>query len=241
MPFAKTTRLSSELDPTTFPSFRDRVLAAEGAPPEHTTRSYPGYPRFALPRTRDRRLTSFDAVVKARRSARSLGERLPSAKEMSLLLRLGHGITGEGGRGPAPAAGNLQGIELYVATLTGGWLPRGTYHYDRADHCLAQLRPSGGREEWAALIPSMSQFEGGALLFILCGDAARVEKKYGDRGLRFLLLEAGHVMQSVCLAAASVGLSVLPVGGFYERALERELRLPRTDLALYVGACGEPR
>lgn len=241
MPFAKTTRLSSELDSTTFPAFRDRVLAAEGAPSAHSTRSYPGYPRVALPRTSDRRLKAFDAVVKARRSARSLGERLPSAKTMSLLLRLGHGLTGDGGRGPAPSAGNLQGVELYIATLTGGWLQRGVYHYDRADHCLAQIRSSGGRDDWAAQIPSIGQFEGGALLFLLCGDAARVEKKYGDRGLRFLLLEAGHVMQSLCLAAASVGLCVLPVGGFFERALEREIRLPRTDIALYVGACGEAR
>ena len=101
-------------------------------------------------------------------------------------------------------------------------------------------RDMGGRDAFAPLIPSMSQVEGGALIFILCGDGARMEKKYGDRGLRFLLFEAGHVMQSVCLSAASVGLCCLPLGGFYERALERELRLPRTDLALYIGLCGEP-
>jgi SagB-type dehydrogenase family enzyme len=44
--------------------------------------------------------------------------------------------------------------------------------------------------------------------------------KYGQRGYRFALLEAGHVVQNAVLAAAALGLAALPVGGFYDRRLD---------------------
>jgi nitroreductase len=65
-----------------------------------------------------------------------------------------------------------------------------------------------------------------------------VEAKYGARGGRFLLLEAGHVMQNLCLLSASLGLATVPLGGYFERAIAEQFLLPSTDLVLYVGVCG---
>ena len=48
----------------------------------------------------------------------------------------------------------------------------------------------------------------------------RTRFKYGLRGYRFALLEAGHVMQNAVLAAAALALPALPVGGFYDRRLD---------------------
>ena len=62
--------------------------------------------------------------------------------------------------------------------------------------------------------------------------------KYGDRGLRFLLLEAGHLMQNLCLASASLGLATTPLGGYFEADLAQRLTLPPTDEVLYLGLCG---
>jgi nitroreductase len=65
-----------------------------------------------------------------------------------------------------------------------------------------------------------------------------VTAKYSERGYRFLLLEAGHLMQNLCLLSASLGLATLPLGGCLERAIAHEFRLLATDLVLYVGVCG---
>ncbi len=62
--------------------------------------------------------------------------------------------------------------------------------------------------------------------------------KYAERGLRFLLLEAGHLMQNLCLVSASLGLSTVPLGGFFERQLARRLMLLASDEVLYAGICG---
>jgi nitroreductase len=67
-----------------------------------------------------------------------------------------------------------------------------------------------------------------------------VRAKYGARGLRFLLLEAGHLMQNLCLLSRSLGLVTVPLGGFFEAPLARLLVLPETDEVLYVGVVGAP-
>ena len=69
-------------------------------------------------------------------------------------------------------------------------------------------------------------------------DAARAEDKYGTRAARFQLLEAGHLMQNLCLLSESVGLSTLPLGGFFEREIGRALPVSPGDVVLYVGALG---
>ena len=44
--------------------------------------------------------------------------------------------------------------------------------------------------------------------------------KYGLRGYRFALLEAGHVMQNALLAATAMRVPALPLGGFYDCRLD---------------------
>src|SRR5438128_32520 len=75
---------------------------------------------------------------------------------------------------------------------------------------------------------------------MLVGDYVRVEAKYGARGLRFLLVEAGHLAQNLCLLASSLALCALPLGGFFEREVARHLALPASDEVLYLLLCGKP-
>ena len=89
-------------------------------------------------------------------------------------------------------------------------------------------------------MPALITIDGSALLWIVVGDGARVAAKYGARGLRFLLLETGHLMHNLCLVTAHAGLSTVPLGGFFERPLADQLRLPPADEVLYVGVCGSP-
>ena len=43
--------------------------------------------------------------------------------------------------------------------------------------------------------------------------------RYGDRGYRYVLLEAGHVGQNLDLASSALGLGALDLGGFLDRML----------------------
>ena len=241
MPRARHSLALTELRASSFPAFRDSIIAAEARGAAHTLRSYPGYPRVPLPLPRRRPLVAFDAITLARRSAWRLADAQPAAKALGRILHLGHGVTGPDGRGPAPSSGNLQAVELYLITLAAGWLPAGAYHYDRGGHFLSRLSENGCREDVAPQAPSLRQIEGGGLLLVLVGDLGRSEAKYRERAARFLLLEAGHVMQSLCLSAASVKHGVVPIGGYYEAALAERLALPDGDVVLHAGILGAPR
>ena len=229
--------MTDELDETTFPAWRDAVAAHEAGDAE--PRSYPGYPRHALPAFKPRRFSmTLERALVTRRSAATLGVAPPDEATLGRILALAHGITADHARGPTPSAGGLQALELYAANWTDGWLPRGWYHYDRNAHALARIVDGATRDAVAAIIPALVPLGGGALAWIVAGDHERVRARYTSRADRFLLLEAGHLMQNLCLASTANELCTVPLGGFYERAIARTLQLPRTDRVLVVGTLG---
>jgi SagB-type dehydrogenase family enzyme len=228
----------SELDRTSYPELRDRIVSFESEGVVHETRSYPGHPKVELTRCRPRPLAGLEKALVGRRSARNLGRELPSKKDLGRLLQFAHGVCAGEGRGPAPSSGGLQALELYLAVFGPGWLAPGVHHYDRTGHHLSQVVKGAERADWLGRVPSLGLTEGGALLWILVGDGARIGAKYGDRGGRFLLLEAGHLMQNLCLLSASLGLSTVPLGGALEPEIARSMNLPADDAVLYVALCG---
>jgi SagB-type dehydrogenase family enzyme len=229
----------SELDRTSYSEFRDSILAASQEQQDSTPRSYPGYPRVALDAVPPRLWPSLDKGLLKRRCVRKLSARLPSRRVLSRILKFSHGVHADEGRGSVPTAGGLQGLELYLATFDDAWLECGVYHYDRAGHFLSRVSSEAKRSDWESKIPSISQVSGGSLVWIIVGDNARVAAKYGERGYRFLLLEAGHLMQNLCVLSSSLGLSTVPLGGCFENEIARTLRLPKGDAVLYVGVCGK--
>jgi SagB-type dehydrogenase family enzyme len=57
----------------------------------------------------------------------------------------------------------------------------------------------------------------------------RARFKYGLRGYRFALLEAGHVGQNFLLAATARDLAAVPVGGFFDRRVDELLGVDGVD------------
>jgi len=230
----------TELDRTTWPEFRERVLDFSPDQATGEPRSYPGSPRWPLVRCRPRAWPALETTLWRRRSATALSTESPSRGQLSRLLQFSHGVSAAGGRGPVPSAGGLQALELYCVNFTEGWLPAGLYHFDRAGHALTQLTAGADRDSWIKKIPSLHTVAGGSVLWIIVGDGVRVSAKYGSRGQRFLLLEAGHLMQNLCLMSQRLGWTTLPLGGFFENDIARAFTLPIDDVVLYAGVCGKP-
>jgi SagB-type dehydrogenase family enzyme len=228
----------TELDRTTLPEWQERIIEAEAEALLAEPRSYPGYPTWTLRRYRPRLWPSLDTALRQRRCSRQLDSALPKQAILSRLLQFSHGITRSNHCGPVPSSGGLQAVELYVVNFESAWLPAGLYHYDRVAHALAQITTEARRTLWLKRVPSLGLVSSGALLWVLIGDAAKVVPKYGERGYRFLLLEAGHLMQNLCLLSASLGLCTVPLGGYIEREVARAFVLPEKDCVLYLGVCG---
>ena len=82
---------------------------------------------------------------------------------------------------------------------------------------------------------------GAALAVALTGISMKTKLKYGERGYRFLLFEAGHIMQNLLLVASALGVSALPIGGFVDAELDSALGIDGLDeVSLYLAAVGPP-
>lgn len=239
------------------------LFAADSAGAPAGQSRYPSRPTIALPRAK-RRLFGprLDDALRERRSQRGpFGGRSLSLAELGALLDLAVGSRREtaakaGAKGtepptearalrPFPSAGGLYPIEVYVAALACASVERGIHHYDPGTHALARVAPCPAQAELERLIFADDLWPGTAAALVLTGVFDRTQAKYGERGYRFVLLEAGHAAQNMLLAAQSLGLAGAPIGGFCEDALGAAMGLDVTRESLvYVvllGAREDPR
>jgi SagB-type dehydrogenase family enzyme len=98
-----------------------------------------------------------------------------------------------------------------------------------------------GQVAIAATTPFADIAAGAAAVIVVSAVFWRSRFKYGLRGYRFVLLEAGHVAQNILLAAAALGLAAVPLGGFYDRRVDELLGVNGVDeSALYLLCVGLP-
>ena len=125
-----------------------------------------------------------------------------------------------------PSGGALFPLEVYILTLKQSeGLPKGLYHYNVSGHALDVLPYTMGDE---AHFPHFFSYEwvqnASAAVFFTCV-FSRIVGKYGDRGYRYALLEAGHAGQNMYLASTELHIGCCGLGGTQDRRIERLLGL----------------
>ena len=180
-------------------------------------------------------------AVRRRRSARGFGAGSVTLQELAALLRAAYGVTAERDEvsfRSVPSGGALYPLELYVLAARVDGLEPGLHHLDPLRAVVERLRDP---DSVGPLSPYAELLDAAAALVVVTGVFWRSRFKYGLRGYRFTLLEAGHLGQNLLLAAAALDLAALPVGGFYDRRVERVLGVDGVhEAALYLFAVGRP-
>ena len=145
----------------------------------------------------------------------------------------------------APSGGALYPLEVYLHAARVDGLAPGLYHLDPEDESLDVLAVGDHSARLAPCMVQQDLFNTAAATLFLSAVFVRSIFKYGDRGYRFVLLEAGHAAQNVLLSAAATGIGAVPVGGFLDRALDRVLDLDGINesvvYALHLGPRPETR
>ena len=207
-------------------------------------KSYPGAPYVTLAESWPVDSSLLDAI-RSRRSVSDLDDRPLDPARLATLLRLACGVTA-GGRLPlraAPSAGALFPVETYVLAFRVDDLEPGLYHYAPLDDRLERVSALPDRRTVIAdvLAPGLADTTPPVIL-AMTAVLPRVQAKYGERGYRFSLLEAGHIGQNLSLLAAGLGLAGNCIGGFCDDEVNRLLGLPAPDeVALYLFLAGWPR
>jgi SagB-type dehydrogenase family enzyme len=157
-------------------------------------------------------------VLAARRSRRDFTGGPIALAGLAAVLDAAYGTHGR--RRTVPSGGALYPLELYVGAHTVIGLEPGTYRYDSELHALEEHAAVDPWPRLLAACPVEGLVDGGAAALLLRAVFGRTRFKYGQRGYRFVLLEAGHVGQNALLAAAALDLRALPLGGYFDAEVD---------------------
>lgn len=140
---------------------------------------------------------------------------------------------------PYPSAGGKYPIEIYPLVLYGDELKVGLYHYSPIEHSLDVLSTSLRQEEISSIWMSQKWFRKASIILILTAVYHRTTDKYGQKGLPFPFIEAGHIGQSVYLLAQSLGIGCCAIGQFKEKEMCKLLDInPFEEYPIYYIALG---
>ena len=178
-----------------------------------SSRTHGQRPGINLPQAGVGRMLLEDAFAE-RRSASATEPAVLSLDHLAALLAAAYRSIH--GRRPVPSGGALYPLELYVVALAVDSLEAASYHYDPFRHRLERIGPGLRADVGAALVES-ALADNAAALVVVTAMFWRSRFKYGLRGYRFALLEAGHAVQNTVLAATALRVPALPLGGFYDR------------------------
>lgn len=193
--------------------------------------------------------SALQRAMTERRSCRRFEPRPLPQPLLSQLLALTYGTRGlatlpDGVRvlqRPLPSAGALYPLELYVCLSHVEGAADGLYRYEPLRHRLEPKGPLPTADALASMLLAQPFVVNANLLVLLVGNLGRPTAKYGMRGYRYMLLEAGHAAQNLCLLAAEAGLGSLCIGGFRDHLINGWLGLDvRQAVTLYGVAVGWP-
>ncbi len=187
---------------------------------------------------------SVERAIAERRSRRSFTGEPLTQHQLAQVLWAAQGTTGPRGRKrAAPSAGATYPMELYVAVGTDGveGMEAAVYRYLPEEHSLQQAFEGDIRSELAEAALGQDFLAAAPVDVLMAADYSRTTGRYGDRGRRYVAMEAGHISENIYLQAEALGLGTVAVGAFNDEAVEDAFRLPRDLDALYVMPLGVPR
>jgi SagB-type dehydrogenase family enzyme len=211
-------------------------------------RTYPEAEHIPLPgQNLDELTTPLGLALGQRRSYRAFARKPLPLATLGRLLYASYGVRGykqiEGEwtyDRNSPSAGGLYPLELYAAVQQVEGLSDGIYHYN-ARAAELELRSAQNEQATIAEMAIGQDMLGDANLIVgIAAVFARTMWKYGQRGYRYVWLDAGHVGQNLYLTATALNLGAAAVGGFFDRELGELFALPEDERMIYLVAIGQP-
>jgi len=161
-------------------------------------------------------MTLHDAIAN-RRSLRRYAATALELDDLMQVLWAAQGITGRSAHYRAiPSAGALHPLELYVAAGDVAGLEAGLYHYRISDGTLQLLRSGDQRAAIKEAALGQEPLGTAPAVLLVAAVFERTTVKYGQRGLRYVFMEVGHLAQNVYLQAQALGLGTVSMGAFHD-------------------------
>jgi SagB-type dehydrogenase family enzyme len=130
------------------------------------------------------------------------------------LLWAAEGITSPKGKRTAPSAGGLYPVSIYTVITVE-----------------EKIKIAGAsRQRWIS---------NAGVILILSVQYSKMASKYGKRGIRYSLIEIGHIAQNILLQAVALGLGAAVVGAFKDQEVSKILGLSEDLTPVLIIPIGE--
>ncbi|HYA40689.1 MAG TPA: SagB/ThcOx family dehydrogenase [Syntrophobacteraceae bacterium] len=174
-----------------------------------------------LPRPAHDGKLALEAAFLGRRSIRDYRQGPLDLNEISQLLWAAQGIVRPGGYRTCPSAGALYPLELQVVAGAVEGLPCGCYRYDIANHAMLLENERDIRGVLATAALGQSMISRAPATIAISAIFERTTRRYGERGMRYVFMEAGHAAQNIHLQAVSLNLGTVVIGAFRDEEVKR--------------------
>ena len=184
---------------------------------------------------------SVEKAIQQRRTVRDFRETPLSIPHLGQLLWAAQGITDPNGVGrSAPSGGARYPLDIYVIVGKKGveGLGEGAYHYAPGNHSIALMNKKDLRSEIGSASLGQMWMAGAPVMFIITAEYRRITGRYGDRGIRYARIEAGHVGQNLFLQAEALGLGAGIVGAFNDAEVVKVMGIPPQHEPLLIMPVG---
>ena len=184
-------------------------------------------------------------AIEKRRSVRDYTRTPLSVDELSYLLWCTQGvkelIPHSGTLRTVPSAGARHALETYLLVNNVDGIEKGLYRFLAIEHRLAPLEFERGLEERiTAACLGQDMVRTSAVTFIWAAVPYRMIWRYGERGYRYLYLDAGHACQNLYLAAEAIECGVCAIAAFLDDEMNRAIGLDGEEqFVIYIATAGK--
>jgi len=184
-------------------------------------------------------------AIEKRTSVRNYSREPISLEELSFLLWCTQGIKqvigDEATFRTVPSAGARHALETYILANNVDGLETGVYRFLPIEHKLVEISTETNiADKITAACLGQGFIKSSAVTFIWTAVAYRMTYRYGQRGYRYLHLDAGHVCQNLYLGAECIGCGVCASGAFVDDDLNPLLGVDgEGEFVIFVAAVGK--
>ena len=197
------------------------------------------------PESLDLSPVDFKQLVYDRRSLRKYGKTPLTLEELSYLLWCCQGVKkvvpGKATFRTVPSAGARHAFETYLLVNNVENLNPGLYKFLALEHKLILMSaPENVADKITEGCLGQNFVKTCGVTFIWTANVYRMAWRYGQRGYRYLHLDAGHVCQNLYLAAETINCGACGIAAFDDEKLNFILKLDgENKFVIYLATAGK--
>ena len=185
-----------------------------------------------LPEPKKKGNVSLEETLDQRKSIRDYVSGPLTKEELSQMLWAAGGKN-KWGKITIPSAGARYPLIIYVVIGEVDGVKPGLYKYTSRNNVISLVKNGDLRDKLSANCFNQRWVREAPMSIVICADYQKTTSAYGERGKRYIAMEAGHAGQNIYLEVVALGLGTVAVGAFDDKDVKGLLGVSEDPLYIF--------